>query len=228
MNRQEAQELLPWYVAGALSSEEMRAVRAFIENGEISRSELDQMAFLAEATGESGAEEPRYDPRILQQVLEGLDDVEQLPGERHQRPLGEPVVVVRERRPSRIGSWFSSLLEQAQWSLTPPLAKAAIGAQFVLLMVLAVAFSVGEDAEAPGYEVVSGSVNGDYTLTFAPGATERQVRALLLENRASIVAGPSAIGLYTIDVDDDVDGDDAAARLQASDLVTFIQRAPKP
>ena len=82
--------------------------------------------------------------------------------------------------------------------------------------------------EEAGFETVSGRAVGDYTLTFAPGVTEAQVRTLLLEERASIVAGPSAIGLYTIVLDDGVDADAAARRLQASGIVTFLQPAPQP
>jgi hypothetical protein len=230
MNRREAEELLPWYVAGVLTREEEQAVQAFIDSGEISPEELDEMAFVSEALGRSGPEEPRYDPQILQRVLDRLDQVPQESA--NARSADEPVVVVRERgrRKRREGSWFSPLLETLQWSATPPLARIAIGAQFALLLALAVAFTVGEDTDTgPGdYEVVSGAVSGDYTITFRPGATEAQIRSLLLENRATIIAGPSAIGLYTIALDDDVDASEIAGRLEASGLVTFIQRAPQP
>lgn len=227
MNRQEAQELLPWYVAGALTPEEMRAVQVFVDNGEISAEQLDEMRFVGEALRETGTDEPRYDPRILERVLAGLDDVPQ------DRPDGEPMVVVRERRRREAAGetdagWLSRLRERLQWSATPPLARAAIAAQFALLLALAAALTLDATDAGGEYEVVSGTTHGDYTLTFAPGTSEAEVRRLLLENRASIVAGPSAIGLYTIAFDEGVDPAAAARRIEASGLVTFLQPAPRP
>jgi len=230
MNRQEAEALLPWYVAGALSREEMQAVQVFVDSGEISPDEVEELRFVGNALAEPGPEEPRYDPQILERVLGSLDDVPQ------DAPAGdEPLVVVRERQQRRAAKepgdgWLAGLRDRLQWSMTPPLARIAIGAQFALLVGLATALALGgaEQAEPAGYEVVSGAVTGDYTLTFAPGVTEAQLRALLLEQRASIVAGPSAIGLYTIAFDPEVDVRAAAARLEASGLVTFLQPAPQP
>jgi hypothetical protein len=46
MNRQEAQELLPWFVAGTLNEDESRAVQAFIDSGEISKAELNELTCL--------------------------------------------------------------------------------------------------------------------------------------------------------------------------------------
>jgi len=230
MNRQEAEALLPWYVAGALSREEMQAVQVFLDSGEISAAELEELRFVGNALAEPGPEEPGYDPQILERVLGSLDEVPQ------DAPAGdEPMVVVRERQKRRRSAeprtdgWLSGLRDRLQWSMTPPLARIAIGAQFALLVGLATALALGgsEEAEPAGYEVVSGAVGGDYTLTFAPGVTEAQVRALLLEERASIVAGPSAIGLYTIAFDPEVDTRAAAARIQTSGLVTFLQPAPQ-
>jgi hypothetical protein len=230
VNRDEAQELLPWYVAGALSPEEMQAVQVFVDNGEISAAEIDEMRFVSNAIVEPGPEEPDYDPQILARVLGQLDDVPQ------EAPDGdEPVVVVRERQAREAAArragpgWFEGLRERLQWSMTPPLARAAIAAQFALLLGLTVALTLGgTEPEEAGYETVSGQVVGDYTLTFAPGVSEAEVRTLLLEARASIVAGPSAIGLYTIAFDDGVDAAAAAERLRTSGIVTFLQPAPQP
>lgn len=230
MNREEAQALLPWYVAGALSREEMQAVQAFVDNGEISAAEVDVMRVVGSAIIEPGPEEPRYDPQILARVLDQLDDV---PQDAHDGD--EPMVVVRERQAREAATrragpgWFERLRERLQWAATPPLARAAIAAQFALLLGLTVALTLSDAPnEEAGFETVSGRAVGDYTLTFAPGVTEAQVRTLLLEERASIVAGPSAIGLYTIVLDDGVDADAAARRLQASGIVTFLQPAPQP
>lgn len=227
MNRQEAEALLPWYVAGALSREEMQAVQGFVDSGEISAARLEELRIVGNALAEPGQEVPRYDPQILARVLGRLDDVHQ------DAPEGDaPLVVVKERRNRRASAdgWFVELRERLQWTTIPPLARIIIGAQFALLLALAAALALdgSEEAEPAGFEVVSGAVRGDYTLTFAPGVTEAQLRALLLEERGSIIAGPSAIGLYTIAFDPEVDASAAAARIQASGLVTFLQAAAQP
>lgn len=227
MNRQEAEALLPWYVAGALSREEMQAVQGFVDSGEISAARLEELRIVGNALAEPGQEVPRYDPQILARVLGSLDDVPQ------DAPEGDtPLVVVKERRNRRASAdgWFVELRDRLQWTTIPSLARITIGAQFALLLGLAAALALdgSEEAEPAGFEVVSGAMRGDYTLTFAPGVTEAQLRALLLEERGSIIAGPSAIGLYTIAFDPEVDASAAAVRIQASGLVTFLQAAAQP
>ena len=71
MNRQEAEELLPWFVAGALDAEETRAVQAFIDSGEISAEELESVSALATTVAASAADEPAYDPGILSALGSG-------------------------------------------------------------------------------------------------------------------------------------------------------------
>jgi hypothetical protein len=209
MNRREAEELLPWYLAGALTPEETDAVQAFVDRGEISPAKLEDMRFLGAAIGKPGARTRRYDPQILQRVLEGLEGI----------PRGgavdeEPLVVVREdHRPSRG---------------TPPLARAVIAVQFALLLGLALALTMGDAVGSDDYPAIPPGMLGDYTLTFAPGVTEAQVRALLLDSRAIVVAGPSSIGLYTIVLDADVDLRQAGERLRNSGFVTFLQAVPRP
>ena len=48
MTRQEAEDLLPWFVNGTLSHEESRAVQAFIDSGEISQQEVEEVRLFAE------------------------------------------------------------------------------------------------------------------------------------------------------------------------------------
>jgi hypothetical protein len=214
VNRDEAEELLPWYVAGTLSAEEMKAVQALIDSGEISAEQLEALKLVGVALAGTGADASRRDMQILQRLLDGLHD------DPSPASLDEPLVVVRERSTERRDDDRPSGLP---WSLTPRLAKALIGVQFALLLGLAAGLMVADDRDPAGYPVASTAVPGDYTVMFAPGVSEAQLRSLLLESRAHIVAGPSAIGLYTIDLDDGVAAD-AGPRLEASGLVAFVQR----
>jgi hypothetical protein len=232
MNRREAEELLPWFMAGTLDAEEMQAVKAFIDSGEISADELAELAFLNESVAATGAEEPAYNPQLLQRAVSRLDGVAQAPAsdflDRLTNPDSGSDPDARADRPGLL----ASLLERLQWSLTPPLARVAIAAQFALVLGLVVALTLGERAgdgtEEPGFEVVAGEVAGDITVAFTPSATAQQIRRLLADNNASIVAGPSALGIYTLDIAEGVARDEALAALQASGVTMFVQRVPDP
>ncbi len=82
----------------------------------------------------------------------------------------------------------------------------------------------------------AGPDDGDYTLasggeapltvTFAPDATEGQIRAILLEAGVEIVGGPSALGLYELSPLEDVELDDATAILEEyQEILESIERA---
>jgi len=230
MNRREAEELLPWFVAGTLDSAETDAVQAFIDSGEIPESQLEELALFAESVGETGAEEPAYNPAILTRAMQQLDLVEQAQPD-------EPLVVreAQHHRTTPGGSssgWFASLLDRLQWSLTPPLARLAIGAQFALLVGLVVALGAGEgvDDGQGGYETVANlpPSAADLSVVFVPGTAETQIRKLLLDNQASIIAGPTALGVYTLDIADSFDLQVASDNLSTSSLTLLVQPAAQP
>jgi hypothetical protein len=230
MNRQEAQELLPWFVAGTLDDAEMQAVKAFVDSGEIVADELAELAFLNESVAARGPEEPAYDPQILQRALSQLDGVAQAPRSDFLDRLANPDSGSDpDSEPTSAPGMFASLLERLQWSLTPPLARVAIAAQFALVLGLVVALTLdgGDGMDEAGFEVVAGDVVGDVTVAFTPSATAEQIRTLLADNNASIVAGPSALGLFTLDLADGVAVDQAMAALQASGVTTFVQPVPE-
>lgn len=74
MTRQEALELLPWHVAGSLSSAESQAVQAFIDSGGIDSGALAEFTLLAGELGTEAASEPAYRSGLLDDVLARLDE----------------------------------------------------------------------------------------------------------------------------------------------------------
>lgn len=242
MNRQEAEELLPWFVAGTLDEDEAKAVQAFIDSGEIAREELDALQMVADTVAVPGADEPVYDPAILRRVMGQLDGVTQ---EAPQEPLvvGEAGASLTHgatgagsrgagSRSEDQPGLIQRILTLLQWSATPPLARVLVAAQFALLLGLVMVVA-GRDG-APR-EVISETVAGPvaaqtaaYTLSFSAGASEAEVRALLLANGMSIVAGPSALGIYHVAIPEDADPAALAAALSTSELVVFLQPVIQP
>ena len=240
MNRQEAEELLPWFVAGTLDEDEARAVQAFIDNGEISTETLDELNLFAEPVSERQAHEPAYNPGILNKAMSQLDGITQEAPE-------VPVVVGEVGRDGGAGGRIEAgdsareqspgliqrILDALQWAATPPMARVVVAGQFALLFGLAVMIATGTEEVAPETEfgTVSGTgavLDADLSLSFAPGTTEADLRALLLEHQLSIVSGPSALGLYTAAAAQGADIDALAATLDASPLILFVQPVLQP
>ncbi len=233
MNRREAEELLPWFVAGTLPEDEHQAVQAFVDSGEISKAELEEVALFAETVSERGADEPAYNPALLKNALDQLDGVTQ---EAPEVPLVVGEVGANSGARGQAGQerpgLLSRLLDNLQWSLTPPMARLAIAGQFALLLGIAVLVAT---TDAPptdsGYETVSGSAStpqADLSITFAPGIGEADARALLLEHGLQIVAGPSALGLYQLAAPEVADVPALASTLVADPRVIFAQPVPQP
>ena len=229
MNRREAEELLPWHVAGTLSVEESMVVQAFIDSGEISATEVDSLATFAEVVAAPSPAEPAYNPAILKRALEQLDDVVQ-------EAPAEPLVVseAMASRPAASETepgLLQKLLAMLQWSATPVLARVVVAGQFALLLGFAVLFGGQIGDSSGGAETVGGSNVGqpaDFSLIFSANAREAEIRALLLAHGATIVAGPSSIGIYQIAIPGDADPGPIAEGLTASPLITFLQPVPRP
>lgn len=228
MNKREAQELLPWFVAGSLSADESRAVQAFIDSGEIKQGELEEFALFAEAVNEQTVDEPEFRPELLSEVMSQLDAVEQV--------QADPAVVVQEsgqQETQSEGLWqkIQSAIADFQWSLTPPLAKVAMAGQFALVIALGALLLMQPDTQQDvTYGTVSSTssvAQADLTLAVSASATEAQLRALLIDLDAQIVGGPDSLGMYRIDLPESADLAATLAALQANALVTFAQPVAK-
>ncbi|MFN4099030.1 MAG: hypothetical protein ACK4GT_04570 [Pararhodobacter sp.] len=85
------------------------------------------------------------------------------------------------------------------------------------------------DSGAPdqdGYLMAGAVTPGALVVGFAPGATEAGIRGLLLDADLEIVAGPSALGLYRLEI---LEGGDLTAATEAlraaGDIVESVENA---
>lgn len=222
MNKREAQDLLPWFVAGSLSADESRAVRAFIDSGEITALELEELALFAETVNEQQLDEPAYNSAVLSNAISQLDATPQA-------DESEPLLVME---PQVASSWWRVLTDRLQWALTPPVAKVALAAQFLLVVAMGAVLLVNpaQVDDLPGFETVAGAElvsTADLNLVLNPAITVAELQTLLRSVDAQIVSGPSALGMYGIDVQQDADIDAVQKTLTGHPAITFVQPVAK-
>jgi len=182
--------------------DEIGALLVFLANGTLAG---DEKARVEAAV----AVNPRLQAELatLQAIRARMqaEDLPQSPGEfghaRLMRDLAPELVpnLARASRPSRL------------W-------QGVAAAAVALFIVQTVLVRTGSDVRLAdgGVETRSGPV---LTVAFAGTATEAEIRALLLELDLTIVAGPSALGLYRVAARDEAALTIALSRLPASAVV---------
>ncbi|WP_299392094.1 hypothetical protein [Pelagibius sp.] len=191
--------LLPWYVNGTLSVEEQQAVEAYLESNAHAR---DEVALLA---------------AMRQQVKE--ESIENSPGELGLKRLRREISLSEQQAPAPAET--GKVVSIASW--WRPLAVAACLAVVIQAGVIVTGGPDGEVDTAKGFRPAVLQV------TFAPDATEQQIREVLQAAGTSIAGGPSALGIYDLSLQATDGGsaeiEAALAALRArGDVVTFAER----
>ncbi len=125
---------------------------------------------------------------------------------------------IRQEPKTASAPWWRQA-QVAPWQLAASVAVA------LALGQLTVTSQVASDDGAPVYETASATASlPTVTVAFVPGVTEETIRALLLEQSAEIVAGPSAIGLYSLRPSEESSIEELAHALEeALDIVESVQ-----
>ena len=199
-NRDEALDLLlPWYVNDTLGAEERQQVEAYLERSPHARDEVDLLRALRQQVKEQRIENSPGDLGLQRLKREIKQDTQQSGGS--DGKTGKVVTVA---------NWWR------------PLAVAAC-----LAVMVQAAVMVGLTG-LPGSDVTTASGNAAVLqVTFAPDATEQQIRDVLQSAGASIADGPTALGIYNLRLVDPTGTtvEEALATLRASNrIVTFAER----
>lgn len=219
-------DLLPWYANGTLPDAERRTVEAHLADCPRCREEIAACQSLREVIRQTEEAVPAVHPARLARLMERIDTEERSAGRGWRRAFLAP--------------WqgLATLLR-----MTPPLARGALVAQLIFLVALTgllVRWSSLPEEPAPAapvYRTLSESgpapAAAERTerlrLVFADGTTEREARDLLLGIRGQIVAGPSALGVYTVEVPAGPDPlDKVLAHLRAQPRVSLAEPAVGP
>lgn len=226
MNKDEAQNLLPWYAVGALDPDEARAVEAHLEGSAELMQELAELRVLHNSVKEVADNEPVFRPTLINEALQRIDEYEATRPQENRSTSGS---VVNWLRHTLVGGWMTSPLG----------ARVAMVAQFAMILVLGGALLMPM-AQGPGgtgavYETSSGPNAGPndggtaVTVYFEPDAQERNISELMIDIDALIVDGPSGQGAYTIrlrPIEGDAVTDQARLeQLRRADIVRFANKA---
>lgn len=198
LSHERAFELLPWLVNETLHGDEREQVEQHLRDCLICRKELGSQHALAATVKDQ--------PTLDWSVEQNFD------------ALLRRIDTAAARSSTRYHRWRTLLA-------SPALLAGASATAVAIIVVAAWLGRAGTEAESFGsYSTLaqpSSSVLVD--VIFSPGTSETQMRALLQELGATIVAGPSELGRYTIRVDgaEPRDVDMLVAELRGDPRVRF-------
>lgn len=181
-------ELLPWYVNEGLSPKEVNEVEAHLMGCPACQSELARCRDLSLSVKSNQQDTWTPSPQHFSQVLANVNAFEDR-RTKSQSPRGWFV------------KWFPWLSD------TPRPARFTLALQGALVVTLATTLLVRSLVPGEMYQTLSTpaehpAVKGQQLrLVFAEDITEKELRALLLSTHGRLVAGPSPLGVYTIEME---------------------------
>ena len=213
-DHQKAWEILPWYVNGTLEGHEHDFVAHHILRCPSCADEIARCRSIAAAVRSSEEAARMPSPEHLARLMERID--------RASSPAAP------ERWRNRVREWSEKT--RLAFQETPSLFRWAAAAQTVVIVLLAAA-TLWQAALAPSplYRTLSDAGSGPepgrvtVQVVFTDDITEREIRTLLGSVRATIVAGPSPMAVYTVALA----ADDRQAPAQTQERLALLRAHPK-
>ncbi len=181
----EIEALLPWYANGTLTVAETATVEQHLSHCPACRADLEQCRALATAV-QRNEESWQPAPGGFDRLMAEIDRLEAKP---------TPAKASAPALFRRLLDWLGATPNPVRWTLA--LESMAVAA---LLLVVAVPML----RIAPEYETLSSGTEQPATkgprlrVVFADTATVGDIRQLLRDIDGNIVAGPTALGVYTV------------------------------
>jgi len=171
-------ELLPWYANGTLGDTERRTVEEHAARCERCRKELEACRQLGEAVQTAAVEAPTPHPARLARLMDRLDEAD-----------GSPLR-------ARLRGLLTATPKPVRWVLAGQLAA--------LLLLAAPLWTLLRTPPPAEFKTLSDPVTvaagPQVRVVFADGATERQIRDVLLPIGGQLAGGPSPLGVYTVEL----------------------------
>ena len=214
----EVAELLPWYVNGTLAGRDFAVVASHLSDCPVCRDEVAQCQALAAAIQSAPDAAGAPAAGRLERVLATIDLLEAEQQHTERRTWSRAVESLRDL--------FQRTPGPMRWALV---AQAAL-----LVMLVGLAAGPGVLSPRAPYQTLADSGRGQLGqgqihIVFAEDITERELRTLLGRIQGKIVDGPSAIGVYTVEVGAST-ADDLrliVAILRADPKVRLAEPAPR-
>ena len=178
-------ELLPWYVNEGLSPQEVSQVETHLKDCPACQSEMERCQELSLSVKTNQQDEWTPSAPHFAKVLANVDAFEN----RRQKSKDAP---------GWFAKWFPWLID------TPGPARFTLALQGALVVALATTLLVRGLVPTQTYQTLSQpnahSMAGgqQVRLVFSDDLTEKEMRGLLIGIQARLVAGPTALGVYTI------------------------------
>ncbi|MER2603669.1 MAG: zf-HC2 domain-containing protein [Candidatus Competibacter phosphatis] len=183
---EEIEALLPWYVNGALTPDDTATVERHCVECPTCRAELEQCRLLAAAVQHNNIDEIwQPSPGDFDRLLADIDRLEAKPA----------LVAARSLTLfQRLRDWLGATPNSVRWTL-------ALESLAVAGLLLAIALPLSRPT--PDYETLSSSTGQPVAgprlrVIFANAATMGEIQEILRSIDGSIVAGPTALGVYTV------------------------------
>jgi hypothetical protein len=219
LSREEVQELLPWFAAGSLGADESRRVEAWLAQHAEDADVRAELAWLRLTASQMQAEVHAQLPPANQGFERLLQKV------RGDDAAAPSTAAPARKAPAKPSPWqaFSQWLRHASPARSLGLAGLALAQAAVIVVLLQRPADDAGPGQVPLSQLPS-LVDGDLLqVTFAPTATEAQMRAALQSAQATLVAGPGAIGVYTVAVPRGAAANSAAALRRQPGVVDSVQ-----
>lgn len=180
--RQEIEDLLPWYVTGRLSARDHDRVAAYLAR------------YPEAAAGLSAAREDMAASVAANEVLPGpaptvLDDLMRSLPDQPQRAYGEPTWL------ERLADWVASLTPTQLGMAAAALTTVFLAQAVTIGTLMGDRPGVYETATGPKEQVPAGAV--ELLIGFKAEATMAETSAFLKDNGLTVIDGPRA-GLYRV------------------------------
>jgi hypothetical protein len=171
MTHRDFVELLPWYANGTLRLGQRQDLESHLKDCPECSRELDELRTLQSSVAGAAKNAPEPSPFLFTRALVRVEEYE------------------REKARRR---W---------WQVSPGLTRAVIAAQFAVILLAGGLLLYRERQFATLSGPAAGTASGPrIVLGFQEGVPEQTMRQVIRGLKGNIVAGPSALGLYTIEL----------------------------
>jgi anti-sigma factor RsiW len=201
-------EMIPLYINGRLSDSERVAFEEALESDPALKQELLEFEEIAALYPDIEEEIPfPSSDRVFSRIMDNIGPPEK-----------------KTASPDAPGMFFEKLAAFIRTTFfSPRVAWAVAAVQLVLLVTLVGTMPDTQEFETLSSERATTETALKINIVFEEDAMEKDIRALLNQLDAGIVAGPMANGLYVIEIAESQPPDDALKALMDSKLVRLAE-----